>query len=193
MVLRAGGLTAAECHQMKIRPHHSDGLEQHKKQRRTPKHLEEYILAYKAHRPASSSHFHSKENEEQQLHQTEDKQVKRLILVKAKRLHSPTTSGPLSTTSLKQLIESISRSEEEEKMEIPEFTHKLRQYEHRQCRRQELLEHITSFLQEDQEDEEPHEIKKCYILSNTSTVLTPLLYMCSVSRAFPIYRETWRG
>lgn len=73
-------------------------------------------------------------------------------------LHSSNTSGPLNTTTLKQLIESISRSEEEEKREIDEFTHKLRQYEHRQHRRQELLEHITSFLQENQEDEETHKI-----------------------------------
>lgn len=69
---------------------------------------------------------------------------------------SANSGGLLSTTSLKQLVESLFRSEKEEKAEIAEVTHKLSQYEQQQCRRQELLEHITSFVQEEEDGDETH-------------------------------------
>lgn len=130
-------------------------------QRCTPKHLEEYILAYNTPRPALSSHSDDGEHEEQRraaaaADSGQADAASHLGASGASR--SSNSSDPLYTTSLKQLVESLSRSEKEERAEIAEVTHKLRQYEHQQRRRQELLEHITSFLREEEENEETHNI-----------------------------------
>lgn len=45
-------------------PTHTDVREQHTRQRRTPKHLEDYIFAYNPHRPAFSFRLDNGEDEE---------------------------------------------------------------------------------------------------------------------------------
>ncbi|XP_014876949.1 uncharacterized protein LOC106939156 [Poecilia latipinna] len=138
---------------------HTDVRELHTRQHRTPKHLEEYILAYNPPRPALSSHLDHKEHKEQirAAATAGSGQADGTFHLGPSRASRSSTPGDLlSTTSLRQLVESISRTEEEEKVEMAEITQKLCQYEHRQRRRQDLLEHITSFLQEEEENEETH-------------------------------------
>ncbi len=130
-------------------PPRKDVRERQVRQRRTPKHLEEYILAYNPHKPALPSHSDDREHEEQRgaAATTGSRQADSVSYLGASGASRICNSGdPLSTTSLKQLVESMFRSEEKERAEIAEVAHRLRQYEHQQCRSQELLEHITSFL-----------------------------------------------
>ncbi|XP_028301819.1 uncharacterized protein LOC114462917 [Gouania willdenowi] len=141
---------------------HMEVRERQVRQRRTPRHLEQYILAYNPRRPAPSSHPDNGEREEQRgaAAAADSGQADATSHLGASGASRSSNSGdPLSTTSLKQLIESLSRSEEEERAEIAEVTHKLRQYEHRQRRRQELLGHITSFLREEEENDEACNVK----------------------------------
>lgn len=91
----------------------------------------------------------TRSRQEQQLQQTVYKRMQVFAFGISKPSYNPSSNNLLRTTSLKRLMESISRSEEEERAEIVEVTNKLRQFKYRQRQCNELLEHITSFLQEE--------------------------------------------
>lgn len=142
---------------------HVDAQERRERQRRTPKHLEDYILAYHHRGPAPSSQLNDGVHEEQKgaAAAADSGQADASIrLGNSRASRSPSPGDPLSTTSLKQLMESISKSEMEERDEIAQVTNKLCEYEQRQRRRRELLEHITSFLREEEENDEKKKMMK---------------------------------
>lgn len=130
----------------------TDAREQQVRNRRTPKHLDDYILAYHPHRPAPSSYAEDEEQTGAVAAVGGGQADAGFPFRISKASYSPSSGDPLSTTSLKQLMDSISRSEDEERAEIAQVTNKLRQYEDRQRRRKELLKHIAFFLQEEEGD-----------------------------------------
>ncbi|KAK0139824.1 hypothetical protein N1851_023266 [Merluccius polli] len=143
-------------------PPHVDTQERYARQRRTPKHLGDYILAYHHRGPALSSQPDDGDHEEQKgaAAAADSGQADASVrLGNSGASHGSSPGDPLSTTSLKQLMESISQSEREERAEIARVTNKLPEYEHRQRRRQELLKHITSFLRDEEENDENHNVK----------------------------------
>ena len=112
---------------------HVDAQERRERQRRTPKHLEDYILAYHHRGPALSSQLNDGVHEEQNgaaAAADSGQADASLRLGNSRASHSPGPGDPLSTTSLKQLMESISKSEREEKAEMAQVANKLREYEH---------------------------------------------------------------
>jgi len=152
---------------------HVNAEELHKRHRRTPKHLEDYILAYHHRGPPLSSYPEHEEQRGAAAAADSGQADTGFQPGTSRALHSPSPGDPLSTMSLRQLMDSISRSEREERAEIAQVTNKLRQYEHRQRRRQELLQHITSYLHEEEENEEDH---------NAKGATTPLMQLPSPIR-----------
>ncbi|KAJ8290933.1 hypothetical protein GJAV_G00019370 [Gymnothorax javanicus] len=141
---------------------HPNEQERRARQHQTPTYLDDYILAYNPQRHALSSRPTERDPEEQRgAAAAEDggqagvaSQMDRSIA-----LHSPHSRDLLNTTSLRKLIESISQNAREENVEVAQLTNKLRQYENRQRRRQELLEHIALFLMEEEVNEDHHNRK----------------------------------
>lgn len=172
---------------------HADVLERQARQHRTPKHLEDYILAYNPQRPALSSQPDEREHEEQRgaAAAVDGRQADAgLHLGTSRASHSPSSGDPLSTTALRQLIDSMSRSEREERAEIAQLTNKLSQYECRQRHRQELLEHITSFLQEEEEKEDDHRVKGATSpLTQTQSSLCPPTHVHSANHPPPADKQ----
>lgn len=130
-------------------PHYEE-QQSHVRHHRVPKHLEDYVLAYNPQRPALSSHT---TEEQRGAAAAADGSRADAASFSDRRTVSQNTNSDdiLNTTSLKRLVESISRNEKEEDAEVVKLTHKLQQYELR--RRQELLEHIASFMREEEKRE----------------------------------------
>ncbi len=57
-------------------------------------------------------------------------------------------------SSLRELLKSMSDKERDEAADMATLQSKLKQYEQRQRRRKELMEHIPSFLREEGEEED---------------------------------------
>ncbi|KAG1940909.1 mitochondrial import receptor subunit TOM70 [Pimephales promelas] len=122
--------------------------------RRTPKHLEEYLLDYSHHRPALSSPPTAEVPVEQRGAAAAVGIFSQSRPDSSQGEHPATSSTDLlSMSSLRELMKSISEKERDEAADMAALQSKLKQYEKRQHRRQELMKHITSFLMEEGEEE----------------------------------------
>ncbi|KAM3597814.1 uncharacterized protein V6R79_009452 [Siganus canaliculatus] len=97
------------------------------RQHRTPRHLEDYILGYNPQKPALSSQPDEREHTEQRgaAASAGSGQADASFHLGINSVsHSSCTGDPLSTTALRQLIDSMNRSEREERAEIVQLTDK---------------------------------------------------------------------
>ncbi|XP_072769411.1 uncharacterized protein [Nerophis lumbriciformis] len=134
-------------------PFHPDVRDRSVRERRTPKHLEDYILAYNVHRPALSSPPAEMGEQRGAAAAVNSSRADALLQIDDRvTSHRATSVDMLNVSSLRKLMESVSVKEKEETDEITRLTAKLRQYESRQQRRQQLMEHISSFLMEEEMD-----------------------------------------
>ncbi|XP_039514870.1 uncharacterized protein LOC120469772 [Pimephales promelas] len=122
--------------------------------RRTPKHLEEYLLDYSHHRPALSSSPTAEVPVEQRGAAAAVGIFSQSRPDSSQGEHPATSSTDLlSMSSLRELMKSISEKERDEAADMAALQSKLKQYEKRQHRRKELMKHITSFLMEEGDEE----------------------------------------
>ncbi|XP_067306912.1 uncharacterized protein [Pseudorasbora parva] len=134
---------------------HAETSERPSRPRRTPKHLEEYLLDYGHHRPALSSPPTAEVPAEQRGAaaavgiNSQSRSVSR-------QGEQPDTSSldMLNMSSLRKILKSISEKERDEAADMTVLHSKLKQYENRQRRRKELMEHITSFLREEEDEDD---------------------------------------
>ncbi len=136
-----------------------------------PKHLEDYILDFH-HRPALSSSPIQKGSEEQreaaaavytsQADAASSQGVRR-------SMPSPSQADLLSMDSLTKLMESVNEKDREETVEIDNLLRKLNQLKKRKHRRDEMMEHIKSFLREEQENEDNEQVQTVVVSSPQSS------------------------
>lgn len=123
--------------------------------RRTPRHLEEYHLDYGHHRPALSSPPTEEVQAEQRGAAAAVGLTSQSRTVSSQGEHPDTSSTDLlSMSSLRKMLKTISDKEKDEAADMAALHSKLQQYEKRQRRRKELMEHITSFLREEEDEED---------------------------------------
>lgn len=133
---------------------HAETSDRPSRQRRTPKHLEDYLLDYSHHRLAPSSQP-AVEVPEQQGAAAAVSLTSQTRPSSRQGVHSVTGSTDLmSMSSLRELLKSMSDKERDEAVDMAALQCQLKQYEQRQRRRKELMEHITSFLREEGEEED---------------------------------------
>ncbi|CAM4638688.1 unnamed protein product [Leuciscus chuanchicus] len=122
--------------------------------RRTPKHLEEYLLDYSHHRPALTSPPTAEVPAEQRGAAAAVDIISQSRPASSQGEHPATSSTDLlSMSSLRELMKSISEKERDEAADMAALQSKLKQYEKGQRRRQDLMKHITSFLREEGDEE----------------------------------------
>ncbi len=136
-----------------------------------PKHLEDYILDFH-HRPALSSSPIQKGSEEQrgaaaavytsQADAASSQGVRR-------SMPSPSQADLLSMDSLTKLMESVNEKDREETVEMDNLLRKLNQLKKRKHRRDEMMEHIKSFLREEQENEDNEQVQTVVVSSPQSS------------------------
>ncbi|GAA6111777.1 uncharacterized protein LOC124386849 [Tachysurus ichikawai] len=131
---------------------HAEALNKPSRQRRTPKHLDDYLIDC-SHRRGSSSQPAVDASEDQRGAAAAVSMTSQMQTYLRKDGHpntSPTDS--MSMSSLRELLKSMSDKEKDEVADMAALQRQLKHYEQRRRRRKELMEHITSFLREEGEE-----------------------------------------
>ncbi|KAL1267690.1 hypothetical protein QQF64_033053 [Cirrhinus molitorella] len=141
------------------------------RQCQAPKHLEDYILD-SHHRPALSSSPVQRETVEQRG-AAAAVYTSQADADSSKGGHratpSPSQADLLSMDSLTKLMESMNEKEKEETVEMDNLLKKLDQLRKRKHRRDKMMEHIKSFLREEQETEDNEQVQTVALSPQSSS------------------------
>ncbi|XP_046706793.1 uncharacterized protein LOC124386849 [Silurus meridionalis] len=161
---------------------YAEALNRPSRQRRTPKHLEDYLIDC-SHRRGSSSQPAVDASEDQRGAAAAVSMTSQMQTSSRQDGH-PTTSPMdlMSMSSLRELLKSMSDKERDEVADMAALQRQLKHYEQRRRRRNELMEHITSFLREEGEEDQgvnlamsptqsPPEMSLCSPLSSRHSTL----------------------